>query len=95
MQIRACAPTTIPVMLVGDNFKVEVVVFDVKQMLMFHFDNTELNQIDNLAVILSDRFARYDPPNDKYGEINSDTWYNTAYNNCNGNPSTDFYAPCF
>ena len=44
LQIKMCQPTTIPIKLHHDNFQADVVVFDVKQMLMSLFDNQELNQ---------------------------------------------------
>ena len=54
-----CQPTTIPVQLIHDNFHADIVVFDVKQMLMSLFDNQELNQYKNLVVNLHDMFSKY------------------------------------
>jgi len=43
------------------------------------FDNQELNQYANLVVNPHDMFSKYKPEDDRYGEINSGTWYNKAY----------------
>ena len=73
-----CQPTTVPVQLHHDNFQADVVVFDVKEMLMSLFDNQELNQFANLFVNPHDMFSKYKPEDDRYGEIYSGTWYNKA-----------------
>lgn len=93
MQIKLCQPTTIPVKLMHDDFQADVVVFDVKQALMSLFDNQDLNQDANLVVNPKDVFAKYDPPDDRFGEINSGTWYNNAYHNCVKDPENDFLCP--
>ena len=84
---------TIPVTLHPDSFQTEVVVFDVEQMLMSLFDNKELNQDQNLVVNFDNYFSKYEPPDNQFGEINSGTWYTTAYNNCIDDPENDFLCP--
>ena len=93
LQFKICKPTTIPVTLKQDNLIIDVVVFDVKQMLMSLFDNTNLNQYQNLVVNSTDRFAKYEPDDNRFGEVNSGTWYNTAYKNCITDPDNDFLCP--
>jgi hypothetical protein len=93
LQIRICQPTIIPVKLMHDDFQVDVVVFDVKQMLMSLFDSQELNQLDNLVVNEKDAFSKYEPKDNRFREINSGTWYNKAYQTCIKNPEADFLCP--
>ena len=88
-----CQPTTLPVQLHHDNFQVDVVVFDVKEMLMSLFDNQELNQYANLVENPHDMFSKYKPEDDRYGEIYSGTWYSKAYQNCIKDPEKDFLCP--
>ncbi len=49
----------------------DVVVFDFPTMLASLFNCPVLNQIENLVVNPRDRFAKYEEPNGKLGEINS------------------------
>jgi len=93
LQIKICQPTVLPVTLMHDNFQADVVVFDVRQMLMSLFDNQELNQMDNLVVNLHNAFSKYDLEDNRFGEINSGTWYNKAYQTCIKNPVEDFLCP--
>ena len=88
-----CQPTTIPVKLKHDNFQADVVVFDVKQMLMSIFDNQEINQDANLVVNQADTFAKYFPMDNRYGKINSGTWYEKAYQTCINDPDNNFLCP--
>ena len=62
-------------------------------MLVSLFDNQELNQMDNLVVNCNNVFSKYDPEDNKYGEINSGTWYDKAYQTCIKNPEADFLCP--
>ena len=41
----------------------------------------------------TDRFAKYEPDDNRFGEVNSGTWYNTAYKNCITDPDNDFLCP--
>lgn len=93
LQIKMCQPTITQVKLIQDSFIADVVTFDVKQMLMSLFDNQELSQRDNLVVNASDMFSKYEPEDDRYGEINSGTWYNKAYDTCINDPEKDFLCP--
>ena len=93
LQFKMCKPTTIPVIMAEDNMKIDVVVFDVKQMLMSLFDSTELNQYENLVVNSKNRYDKYEPDDNRFGEVNSGTWYTTAYNYCIEDPSTNFLCP--
>jgi len=93
LNFQKCQPTKLTVELYQDKMKIDVVVFDVRQMLLSLLNNSELNQSQNLVVNKNDRFAKYEPPDGQYGEINSGTWYDTAYANCIENPNTDFLCP--
>src|SRR5690348_1467821 len=62
-------------------------------MLMSLFDSQELNQMDNLVVNVHDPFSKYDPENNRFGEINSGTWYDKAYKTCIQNPEEGFLCP--
>ena len=45
-------------------------------------------------VVNSDNyFSKYDPLDNQFGEINSGSWYTTAYNNCINDPEKDFLCP--
>ena len=57
------------------------------------FDNQELNQVANLVVNAKDIFSKYEPEDNRYGEINSGTWYTNAYHNCIKDPDKDFLCP--
>lgn len=93
LQIKMCQPTIIPVKLMHDNYQADVVVFDVREMLMSLFDSQELNQMDNLVVNSKNIFSKYDPDDNRYGEVNSGTWYGKAYQNCIKKPEEDFLCP--
>ncbi len=86
-------PNTITVNMYKDNMHIDVVVFDVKKMLLSLFDDVELNQKENLVVNTNDVFSKYKPPNNKLGEVNSGKWYNVAYENCISDPHKDFLCP--
>ena len=62
-------------------------------MLISLFNNPDLNQYKNLVVNESDRFAKYEPVDNRFGKINSGVWYNTAFDICITNPETDFLCP--
>ena len=49
--------------------------------------------MDNLVVNLHDPFSKYDPDDNRFGEINSGTWYGKAYKTCIQNPEEDFLCP--
>lgn len=93
LQFNICRPVKIPVELKQDNFMINVVVFDVKKMLASLFDDPTINQKANLVVNTPNRFSKYQPTNNRFGEVNSGTWYTTAYNNCVKDPSKDFLCP--
>ena len=57
------------------------------------FDNQELNQYANLVVNPHDMFSKYESHDDRYGEINSGTWYNKEYQSCIKDPEKDFLCP--
>ena len=86
-------PQTINVNMYKDNLQIDVVVFDVKKMLLSLFDNKDLNKKENLVVNASDSFAKYMSSNNRLGEVNSGKWYRVAYNNCITDPEKDFLCP--
>ena len=86
-------PQTTTVTMYKDNMHIDVVVFDVKKMLMSLFDDTSLNQKENLVVNTNNVFSKYIPSNNKLGEVNSGKWYKVAYDNCIIDPETDFLCP--
>lgn len=86
-------PKLFPVTLHKDNMQIDVVVFDVKKMLLSLFEDTKLNQNDNLVVNKNDFFSKYVSPKNKLGEVNSGKWYQVAYDNCINNPETNFLCP--
>ena len=71
----------------------DVVLFDVKDMLASLFNSPELNHYNNLVVNSTDWFAKYVPDDGLIGEVNSGSWYGTAYNNCINDPNKDFLCP--
>ena len=71
----------------------DVVVFDVKDMLASLFNSPELNHYNNLVVNSTDWFAKYVPDDGLIGEVNSGSWYGTAYNNCINDPNKGFLCP--
>ena len=62
-------------------------------MLAFLFADPTINQYDNLVVSSPNCFSKYQPSNNRYGEVNSGKWYNTAYDNCVKDPNTNFLCP--
>src|SRR5687768_16138056 len=93
LKFDVCRPTNSPVTLTGDNKVVNVVVFSVKKMLASLFADPILNQSKNLVINKTKRFGKFDPPNNRYGEVNSGKWYQNAYNNCINDPEKDFLCP--
>ena len=93
LQFNICRPENIPVTLCHDNRLVNVVVFDVKKMIASLFADPTLNQYKNLVVNPRNRFSKYEPADDRYGEVNSGVWYQKAYANCVQNPDKDFLCP--
>lgn len=71
----------------------DVVVFNVSTLLASLFNDTELNQYENLVVNPKDRYGRYKPVNNCLGEVNSGQWYNVAYQNLIKKPDNDFLCP--
>lgn len=86
-------PKYVPVRLVQDNTILQVVVFDVKKTLSSLFDDPNLNQFKNLVVNGQNRFAKYEPIDGCYGEVNSGLWYQNAYNSCIKDPNKEFLCP--
>lgn len=93
LHFKICRPTIEPVRLCLDKAQANVVVFDVKKMLASLFDDPQLNKYKNLVVSSPNCFSKYCPPDNRYGEVNSGIWYNTAYSNCVDDPQTDFLCP--
>src|SRR5687767_10145807 len=62
-------------------------------MLASLFADTSLNQYQNLVVNAKYQFAKYEPDDDQYGEVNSGLWYQNAYSNCINDPKKDFLCP--
>jgi len=93
LQFNICRPIKIPVKLSQDQFLIDVVVFDIKKMLASLFDDPTINQKENLVISSPNRFSQYKPTDNRFGEVNSGTWYATAYNNCIKDPDTDFLCP--
>jgi hypothetical protein len=81
------------VTLLPDNLTLQVVVFDIKKMLSSLFDDPNLNQYSNLVVNDKNRFAKYEPVDGCYGEVNSGLWYQNAYSNCIKDPNKEFLCP--
>ena len=86
-------PQTITVDMYKDNMHIDVVVFNVKKMLLSLFDDVSLNQKENLVVNTNNVFSKYMPANNLLGEVNSSKWYKVAYDNCITDPDTDFLCP--
>ena len=86
-------PQTIPVDMYKDNMKIDVVVFDVKKMLLSLFDNKDLNKQENLVVNMTNPFSRYTTCDNLLGEVNSGKWYQTAYDKCITDPESEFLCP--
>jgi len=72
---------------------VNVVVFDVKKIIASLFEDNNLNQYENLVVNHTNRFSKYEPIDNRYGEVNSGLWYNNAYENCIKDKDKDFLCP--
>ena len=51
-------------------------------MLISLFASPELNKYENLVVNQNDQFSKYEPMDDRLGEVNSGSWYQNAYQNC-------------
>ena len=62
-------------------------------MIAFLFDDPAINQYENLVVSLPNCFSKYKPLNNRYGKVNSGSWYTTAYNNCIKDMKKDFLCP--
>ena len=90
LNFHIARPKYVPVTLLPDQLTLDVVVFDVKKMLASLFADTSLNQGKNLVVNVKNRFAKYEPDDDRYGEVNSRLWYQNAYANCIKDPNKDF-----
>ena len=79
------------VKLEEDNMEVDIVAFDVKDMLASLFNSPELNHYNNLVFNSTDRFAKYVPEDGLIGKVSSGPWYKTACNNCINDPNKDFF----
>jgi hypothetical protein len=91
--LQNCRPQILPVKLLGDNMELEVLVFNIPAMLESLFDDSDLNQYENLVINPNDRFAKYESPGGRLGEVNSGQWYQTAYMNCIKDADKDFLCP--
>ena len=89
----AFRPETISVCLCGDNMEMKVTVFEVPILLASLFNDSKLNKYENLVVNKQDQFSKYEPEDNRFGEVNSGLWYNNAYSNLIENPSQDFLCP--
>lgn len=90
---HVCCPQSIQVTLCQDHLKVNVVVFDVKKMIASLFNDPVINNYDNLVVKKPNQFSKYVPSDNRYGKVNSGSWYNTAYSKCVKDKETDFLCP--
>ena len=61
-----------------EEYIIYVVVFNFPTMLASLFNCPVLSKLENLVVNPSDRFAKYEAPDRKLGEINSGLWYDSA-----------------
>ena len=79
--MQAFCSETISVSLKGGMDEVNVVMFDVPTLIASLFHDIDLNQYENLVVNPYDRFGKYDPVDNRFGEVNSGQRYNKAYKN--------------
>lgn len=94
--MTACRPSRVSVnMYRPDQVEdiLDVVVFDFPTMLASLFNCPVLNKINNLVVNPQDRFSKYESPDGLLGEVNSGTWYDTAYSHLIKNPDKEFLCP--
>ena len=94
--MQACRPSHVSVDMYRPDMEsdlLDVVVFDFPSMLASLFNCPVLNKLENLVVNPNDRFGKYEAPNGVLGEINSGTWYDTAYHNLVKDPDKDFLCP--
>ena len=54
---------------------------------------SHIESVQKFGYQQTNRFGKYDPPNNRYGEVNSGKWYQNAYNNCINDPEKDFLCP--
>ena len=73
--------------------EMDVVVFDVPTLLALLFNDTQLNQIENLVINPWDRFGKYQSQDNQLGEVNSGQWYKTSYKNMVKDPNNNFLCP--
>jgi len=82
-----------------DNLQLKVTCFPFASTLASLFFDKDLNKMENLVVNQSDdgvhpeRFGKYVAPDGLLGEVNTGSWYQTAYSNMIKNPKKDFLAP--
>src|SRR5687768_7836626 len=63
-------------------------------MLSSLLNDKSINKLSNLVVNKNDRFAKYEPPTGKLGEVNSGSWYQNAYSTMiSKDPEKDFLMP--
>ena len=86
-------PKNNPVKLQFDEFEVPVITFDFTAQLLSLFQDSELNQMENLVVNPTDPFEKYDSPDGYLGEVNTGDHYQIAYAEMITNPDTDFLCP--
>jgi hypothetical protein len=91
--LTKCRPYNIPVYLNGDNMEIDVVAFNVPAMLESLFNDQSLNCYENLVINPKNTFGKYEPPDNRLGEVNSGRWYHTAYDTCIQDPDKDFLCP--
>jgi hypothetical protein len=76
-----------------DGFEIPVITFDFTAQLLSLFQDSRLNQIENLVVSDEDPFSKYMPPDGLLGEVNSGDHYQIAYAELVNNPGKDFLCP--
>lgn len=92
-------PTIKKIVLPPDEIEMEVTVFNFSSMLASLFNDTNLNQSENLVVnqppftSIHNPFTKFIPKDGRLSEVNSGKWYNIAYSNMINDSSTDFLAP--
>ena len=93
LSMQAFRPTTIKILLKGDNMEMDVVVFDVPTLLASLFNDTQLNQCENLVINPKDRFGKFVLWDNRLGEVNSGQWCETSYKNMVTDPDNNFLCP--
>jgi len=86
-------PQVKQVTLPPDNLQLNVTCFNFTSMLSDLLNDKSLNKMSNLVVNQNDRFAKYESPNGRLGEVNSGYWYQHAYSTMIHDYQKDFLLP--